>query len=175
MTTTPSTGRKNLAAMILLVVAAVMFITLHFVPWVSHYEYSNEWVDYYFTEVWGYLWDFLTGMIGEIASGGFDEGPADLLVFAGIFLAAVLLIASPFVAGFAGRSRLMWWGLISLSGLLVISLTCVAGWIILTDVDESTRIGPGAWMFLSMPVVHFIGVLCIRRTVPRGASAVPKP
>ena len=92
-------------------------------------------------------------------------------------LGAGMVVASPFLVRPLSMNRVIWWCMMLASGLIVLGLTGVLGWMLITDPFDPTAFRPRAGLFilLTYPVVHFLGVLCVRRRMPEDPSSALAP
>lgn len=161
------TDRVALGCFTAVLVAMALF---HVLPVSSHrWGGGTGWQHYYGWEIWDEWWDGVKD---------FDEVNfkwPDAPIWAALHLAFLMFLASPFVIRILGSNRLIWWLFSVMSLMTMMGLTLVLGWVVLRDFDVANeRIGAGFWLLMASPVLHFIGVLFVRRRrVGSGAFQAP--
>ncbi|WP_353415565.1 hypothetical protein [Haloferula helveola] len=82
-------------------------------------------------------------------------------------LGAAVVLGSPFLVRQLSVSRVLWWSLLVASALVILGLTGVLGWMFVVDPSygEFFRFRIGIVFVLTYPLVHFAGVLCVRKRI----------
>lgn len=143
-------------------VAWLSLVVFHFVPVTSRIgtAYSPATSTIYGWELWGDWWH------GIVHLDRLDFSWPNAPIWAALHLVLLVLLSSPFLIGILRSNRLIWWLFAVMSAMAVIGITGVLGWVVFTlsEYDrELTRFEVGFWMLMAAPVVHFVGVMFVRR------------
>lgn len=149
-------------------VALGLFTVLHLVPFSylsSSFDSDARWEPTFGYEIWIEIIPQLIDF-----AGAFDTEYVTSVTWV---LASVLVVASVFLIRVIAANRALWWLTALTSGATVVGLTFIVGWLLLVERPDLTywRAGPGVACLLVFPVVHFVGVLFIRRRDPGPALA----
>lgn len=157
--------KSDLLAGALLIAAAVLFLLFQALPISSRKVSDNHWLAEHGYVVWSEMGEMLSrpGRL-DMESG---------LITAGILMGTALAMASPFLIGILSRSRLLWWVAVLASALVFCGVTGVVGWNLMDSFHDPTvfRWKSGMACLVLWPLLHFVGVLCIRKREPEQPAA----
>lgn len=163
--------RSDRVATGFLLAAVVAYAAMHVLP-CSYSPASGpagevDWEAYLGYEIWE---DLLPS-----AADFTDPDVLDWVFSMGFLLLSVMVGACPFLVVPLSHSRVLWWSVVLCSGMVVVSLVGVLGWLLVTSAayDEDWRSGPGLVLFFAAPILNFVGLLCVRKAGDPGAS--PRP
>ena len=157
--------RGQLPALFLLGGALLLFGAFHGMPVVSsaHTTISPSGT----AEIWesqrGYtIWESVISMMSNPGTLDIKDG----IVCGALFAATMITVASPFLTVFLVKSRLLWWMFLVFSCIGVLGISVMFLVLLVTDPwdPETTRIGPGMAALIVFPLLHFAGILLVRRT-----------
>lgn len=148
----PRARRMNLIALAFLITALIAFVVFHFTVFIRHLELEPL----FGWQIWPEVW-------GGFSRPNFND-PAELIACTAFCTSAMLITISPWILPFLRNSRLAWWLLILMSGAVLIGLsgTLVANYF----PHQSKKLGTGFYCLIAAQVLHFAGLLFIRREVP---------
>lgn len=146
-----SARRLNLVALAILFTALAAFLAFHALP----FRAGSEEVGW---AVWVEVAEYLSDPEWS------DTRP--LIGVTTLISAALLIVASPFLVPILRLSRLSWWVAVLSSGMI---MTGLGGLIVITHyIDESSETsGPALPCLIAALTLNFLGLLFIRREVPR--------
>jgi hypothetical protein len=151
--------RSDQTAVILLVIAAINLLVIQVVPFSINKDYSDPTREERFMgyEIWVEIFEELTDF------GSFDA--LGVMISVALISGSLLVLCSPFLVNVVSGNRVIWWFVVSMSGLVLVSLTGYFSWMLLMDPPDADdwRPGPGLFMMMIFPVMHFSGILCILR------------
>lgn len=136
------------------------FALFHMLPVFSHGHYGGSETQYGWM-IWENWWDEVRHLDRII----FD--PRQAMAWAAVHALAAMLLASPWLVRTLSVHRLTWWLMALMSAATVVGLTGLVGYEIVTDPPDpaTERLGIGMYLLLAIPVLHFTGVLFVRRRV----------
>lgn len=132
-----------------LILALLLFITFHLI------RFSG-------TEYGWHIWLEIVDMVKR--PNEFTE-PSAALMFAAFLTTSLLIPASPFLGPVWIKSRLAWFVVLLLSGVVAISFLLFAFFII--SIDGAERLNAGLLAFIAAPCFNFTGILLARLGAPR--------
>ena len=150
------TDRVALGCFLTSVVALIGFNLL---PLESH-RWSGEWQVSWGWEIWKGWWD------GATSFPDIDWTGIETVAWAGIQLIVILVLGSPFVIRALVSHRLPWWTVCIASGVSFLMIDGYLLWYELVEADPRyEKSGPGMWCLFACPLLHFVGVLFLRKRV----------
>ena len=158
----PHARRMNLIAQALLITALLFFVGFHLGDWVR--------VTLELEPLKG--WELWKNAISVVRHSHLHGLPNSLLItMSALIVASVLICGSPFAVKPLAASRALWWG------ATVVSVASFAGfggfmayYMVVEAVDEP---GTGFFCLIAAQMLHFTGLLFIRREVPAAPEVDP--
>lgn len=146
----------------------VAMLLFHVLPVVSS-RWGGSWEHYRGWVIWEQWWEGVKG---------FDELDfdwPDAPIWAALHLAALMYLVSPFVIRLLASNRIVWWLFVVMSSMALVGITGILQAEIWNDFEPGYEtIRSGFWLLMASPVIHFTGVLFVRKR-REGSGAFQAP